>query len=53
MLIKKNFFFWLLFLRQRNKHQAAEPGETGDLNGTMKGNVIFYFRFLKCLAVLL
>lgn len=49
--LKKNPL--LLFLRQRNKYLAAEPGETGNLNGTMKGNVIFYFWFLKLLVVLL
>lgn len=40
-------------LRQRNKYLAADPGETGNLNGTMKGNVTFYFWFLKFLVVLL
>lgn len=39
-------------LRQRNKYLAADPGETGNLNGTMKGNVTFYFWFLKFLVLL-
>lgn len=40
-------FFLLTFLRQRNKLLAAELGETDNLNETIKGNVIFYFRFLS------
>lgn len=41
------FIFLLIFLRQRNKLLAAELGETGNLNDTIKGNVTFYFRFLS------